>query len=97
MAAANQPYSTSSPQTAISATTTRAQLPSLGSREVWISNSPSSAGIIYVGDVTVTSTGGGKVHGFVAVGGVMVVQVSNPNLFYIVAASTATVFVGVLD
>jgi len=81
--------------------TTRQTLLGSGSdvsaKEVWITADDGNSGKIYLGDVTVTNTGGGNVFTKLQAGGGVVMQVGNTNELYAVGTASGQVYyVGVM-
>ena len=92
------PYGTFSPQTKITVGTTAVQLPTVSAREVWITTDDANSGKLFIGDSTVTNTGGGKVFTKIGAGQGVVMQLTQSNLVWVVgSAAGQVVYVGVLD
>lgn len=91
-------HGTQSSQAKITVGTSATQLPSVRAREIWVTTDDANTGKVFVGDSTVTSTGGGNVFTKLQANQTMVVQANNPALFYIVgSAASQVVYVGVLS
>jgi len=85
-------FSTIAEQATISATGTRAQLASISGRTFFIRNAKASAGPAYLGGSDVTTGGGGKVMIDLQPGEGIFLDLTNPSGLWVVAASTATVY-----
>lgn len=77
---------------------TRAAMPDVPAREVWIKADAGNAGTVYFGDVTVTSAGGGNVFTQLKAGDGIVLQITNVNLlgYCVGSAATQIFYTGVL-
>ena len=67
-------------------------------REVWITVDDANSGKLYLGDNTVTSTGGGNVFTKLGAGQGVVMQVGNTDDLYVVGTAASQVYyVGTLS
>jgi hypothetical protein len=94
-------YGSASPKPKQTVGTTRQTLLGSGNdvaaHEVWITADDANSGKIFIGDVTVTNTGGGNVFTKLQAGGGIVMQIGNTNELYAVGTASGQVYyVGVL-
>lgn len=86
------------PQAKVTVGTTRAQLSDVSAQEIFISADSANSGSVYIGDNTVTSTGGGNCLCKLTAGSGITVQAKNANLFYVVgSAAGQVVYWGAFD
>ncbi len=68
------------------------------SKEVWITVDDANSGKVFLGDNTVTNSGGGNVFAKLQAGATAVIQIANTNDLNIVGSAASQVYyVGVLE
>jgi hypothetical protein len=79
------------------AVTARQQLANRGARTVLLRSAKTNTVAIWIGDSTVTTTGGGNVLLDLQPGEAIFLDISNPNLLYAAASSSSTLFVSSME
>lgn len=94
----NPMYSTAKPQARQTIGTTAVLLPSVSSREVWLTADDANTGKIFIGDATATTAGAGNIQWKLQAGTIIgPLYLNNPALFFAVGSAAAQIlYVGVL-
>lgn len=79
------------------AVTARQQLPNRGARTVFLRSAKTNTVAVWIGDSTVTTTGGGNVFMDLQPGEGIFLDIGNPNQLYAAASSSSTIFVSSME
>jgi hypothetical protein len=79
------------------AVTARQQLPNRGARTVLLRSAKTNTVAIWVGDSTVTTAGAGNVLLDLQPGEAVFLDIGNPNLLYVAASSSSTLYVSSME
>jgi hypothetical protein len=90
------PAGTITMQTTIT-TGARAQLPSVAARSILLRAAKANTNTVWIGDSTVTTTGGGKVMLDLQPGEALFLDIGNANLLYSASAASQTLYVSSME
>lgn len=75
----------------------KAQLPSGAGRTVFIRAAKANTATVWLGDSTVTTSGGGKVFCDLQPGEMLILDIGNTNLLYSASAASQTLYVSSME